>query len=262
MMSYHSPVCFDPKVYFDLDPPGLFGTFKLNCSELLPAYTESFRTEVQMPGHKRRMKSVIAGFIIAGLCLLSFPVSAQQSGPQSKQGTVSDDDFVSLHQQIKELKNPTFRAFLRMRLLSWESPEAGPTRRQAAMEVASQGVTDLCDHQDEVWSPTTSWLYESLVKQIKALQSPEEIAREICVLKTETKSNSVKDLSSGIRMLSNPETSAAGLDLAKSAILSGQVSAGAILGQLLSLNASHSPHLPELLSAVLLLEENNPAPCH
>jgi hypothetical protein len=100
-----------------------------------------------MQGHKSRIKSSIAGFIIAGVCLLSFPAAAQQTGPQSKQGTVSDDDFIRLHQQIKELKNPTFRAFLRIRLLSWESPEPGPMRRQAAIEVATQGVTDLCEHQ-------------------------------------------------------------------------------------------------------------------
>ena len=59
-------------------------------------------------------------------------------------------------------------------------------------------------------------------------------------------------------MLSNPETSAAGLNLAKSAILSGHVSAHALLGQLVSLNAARSPHLPELLDAVLLLEEKQP----
>jgi hypothetical protein len=58
--------------------------------------------------------------------------------------------FMRLNQQIKELKDPTFRALLRMRLVSWESPESGPVRRQAAMEVATQGITDLCDHQDQV----------------------------------------------------------------------------------------------------------------
>jgi hypothetical protein len=44
-----------------------------------------------MQGHKRRMESVIAGFIIVGLCFLSFPTVAQQSGPQDKQGRVSDE---------------------------------------------------------------------------------------------------------------------------------------------------------------------------
>jgi hypothetical protein len=210
-----------------------------------------------MQDHYHRTKSVIAGFIIAGVCLISLPSAAQQAGPQDEQGSVSDDDFIKLNQQIKELKNPTFRAFLRVRILSWESSDSGPTRRQAAMEVATQGVTDLCEHQDELWLPNASWLHEGFVKRIKTLQSPEDTALAICALKIETKSNE-KDLSSGIKMLSKPETSAAGMDLAKAAILSGQVSADTMLGQLLVLKASNSPQLPELLSTVLTLEEKQP----
>src|SRR5690349_19886553 len=97
------------------------------------------------------IRSVIAGFIIAAICLLSVPTAAQQA-------TVSDDDFIKLHQQIKELKDPTFRAFLRMRLLGWKSPDH-PRMRQAALEVATQGIRDLCEHQNEVWTPTASWLH-------------------------------------------------------------------------------------------------------
>jgi hypothetical protein len=205
-----------------------------------------------------RTKSVIAGFVIAAISLLSFPTAAQQGGPDDNQGTISDDDFIKLHQQIKELKNPTFRALLRIRLLSVDAAEPGPTRREAAMDVATQGVADLCEHQDEVWTPTASWLREGFVKRIKTLQSPEADAAEICVVKTEPVSSSAKDFSSGIKMLSSPETSAAGLDLAKAAILSGQVSADAMLGQLLRLNAAHSPQLPELLSTVLTVEEKQP----
>lgn len=195
------------------------------------------------------IRSVIAGFIIAAIYLLSVPTAAQQA-------TVSDDDFIKLHQQIKELKDPTFRAFLRMRLLGWKSPDH-PRMRQAALEVATQGVRDLCEHQDEVWTPTASWLHSSLVNQIKTLQTPEETGADICVLKLETTSE-VKNFSSGMRMLRNSETSAAGLDLAKTAILSGQVSDSAMLGQLSSLQMAHSPHVSELLGALLALEEKQP----
>lgn len=210
-----------------------------------------------MSGRKRRIKNFVAA-TVAVVCLMSLRAAAQEPGPQGKQGTVSDDDFISLHQQIKELKDPTFRAFLTIRLLSWESAEASATRRQAAMEVATQGVTDLCEHQAEIWTPTASWLYEGFVKQIKTLRSSEDTPVEICKLKSEPTNKSARDLSSGIKMLSDPETNAAGLNLAKSAILSGQVPAETILGQLLRLQASHSPHLSELLSAVLSLEEKQP----
>ena len=208
-----------------------------------------------MQSHKCCKRSVKAVFIIAVISLLSFPTAAQQ---QTKHATLSDDDFIRLQQQIKELKNPTFRAFLRIRLLSWESPEPGPVRRQAALEVATQGVKDLCEHQDEVWAATAAWFHGSFVKQIESLQSSEDTAPEICVLKTETTSDSAKDFSTAIKMLSDPETSAAGLNLAKSAVLSGQVSPDALLGQLLSLRATKSPHLSELLGIVLVLEEKQP----
>ena len=205
-----------------------------------------------------RIKRVVTGLIIAAVCLLSCPTAAPQSGPQSKEGTVSDDDFVRLQQEIKELKNPTFRAFLRMRLLSWNPADPNPTRRQAAMQVATQGITDLCEHQEEVWAPTALWLHASFVKEIKALQSAEETAIDLCVLKTEPVNTATRDFSSGIKMLKEPETSAAGLELARSAILNGRVSADTMLGPLVTLQAAHSPHVHTLLSAVLLLEEKQP----
>ncbi len=208
-----------------------------------------------MPDHKRRTRSIIAGLTIAAVGLLSFPAAAQQAGPQCKHATVGDEDFVSLQQQIKQLKNPTFRAFLRIQLITWQPSDAGPARRQAAMEVATQGVTDLCEHQDEVWLPTASWLHEIFVKQIKNFQAPEAPALEICVLKSGPKNGPASDLSAGIKMLSSPETSAAGLKLAKAAILSGQVQASSMLGQLHSVPPAH---LPELLGAVLSLEEKQP----
>src|SRR5688572_2214104 len=198
------------------------------------------------------MRRTIAALIIAGLCLLSFPTTAQQSG------VVSDDDFTKLDQQIRKLKNPTFRAFLRTRLLSWEVTSPSPARRQAARAVAIQGISDLCDHQDEVGTPTASWLHEGFVKQIRVLQSAEDTALAICVLKTDATSSVARDLSSGIKLLRSPDTSEAGLDLARSAILSGQVSASAMLGQLSSSTVARSPHLPALLDAVLSLEEKQP----
>jgi agmatine/peptidylarginine deiminase len=53
------------------------------------------------------------------------------------------------------------------------------------MEVAIQGVTDLCAHQNELWEANGSWLHRSFVKLIKALQFSEETAVEICVFKNQ-----------------------------------------------------------------------------
>ena len=179
-----------------------------------------------MQGCYRRIRSLIAGLIIAGICLLSFPAQAQQVGPPTNPGAVSDDDFVRLSQQIKELKNATFRAFLRMRLLSWGS-QPGPVRRRAALELAIQGVTDLCEHQDEIWTPTASNLHGGFVKRIQTLQAPQETPLEICVLKTARSANQQE----------TPE---------------------AIFSQLIRLNTTRSPERAEKLNAVLSLEEKQP----
>ena len=211
-----------------------------------------------MQTQNRCSRTVIVGFILAGVCLLTLPATAQQAGPSNQHTALSDDDFVTLNQQITELKNPTFRAFLRMRLLTWESAEPGPLRRQTAIDVATRGVADLCEHQNEVWSATAAWLYDGLVKRIQTLQSSEETGLKLCVLKTEKTSGPEKNFSSAMKMLQDPETSAAGLDLAKAAILSGQISGDAMLGPLLRLQVSQSPHLSDLLSAVLLVEEKQP----
>lgn len=202
-------------------------------------------------------RHVIVCCIVIAVCLLSGSANAQQAGPQSKPATVSDDDFIKLQQQITELKDPTFRAFLRMRLLSWEPAEPSAMRRQAAMEVATQGLRDLCEHEDQIWAPTASWLHESLVKRLKSLRSPEEAAVPICVLNTRT-NVAEKEFASAVRMLRNPETSAEGLHLAKVAVLSGQVSPEALLGQLILLTTTQSPHLSELLNTVVALEEKQP----
>lgn len=210
-----------------------------------------------MLNRNRYLTLLIVTLAVAAVCTISPRTSAQQSGSQSQQVFVSDNDFISLNQQINELKSPTFRAFLRMRLLGWYVPVPNATRRQAAIQVATQGLKDLCEHQEEVWSPTASWLHGSLIKQLKKLGDQEEPSIEICALKTEA-GNPANDLGAGIKMLNTPGTSAAGLTMAKSAIANGQTPPEALLGHLLLLSATNSPHFPELLVAVVAAEERRP----
>ena len=69
-----------------------------------------------MQSHCPRVNAVVAAVVFV-TCLLNSSAVAQEVGPETRQGTVSDEDFRNLQQQIKDLKNPTFRAFLRTRLL-------------------------------------------------------------------------------------------------------------------------------------------------
>ena len=59
-------------------------------------------------------------------------------------------------------------------------------------------------------------------------------------------------------MLSDPQTVKEGTQMAKEAILSREVSADAILGQLIRLQITRSPVLPDVLDTTLRLEEQHP----
>jgi hypothetical protein len=155
----------------------LFGTPKPKRSEMLPTHTGTYPTEAQM--QVQRIKGAMA-YVIIAICLLSSSAAAQQAGPQGKQATVSDDDFIKLQQQITELKNPTFRAFLRMRLLSLASAETNPVRRQAGMEVATQGVRDLCAGCCSSSARTVE--IETIIKLVTTQKKISESARRDCAL--------------------------------------------------------------------------------
>jgi hypothetical protein len=180
------------------------------------------------------------------------------SGYQSSGVTISDIDFTSVAQQIKDLSNPTFRAFLRLRILSWVPAGGSTERREAALAVASEGLSDLCANQNEIWPATAFWLYDGFTKSVKGLELPDTVSENCKLKKNDKASQPSRDLASAIKMLDDGATISTGTQLAKQAILSGQIPAPALLGQLLRLQTSNSPAWPELLSAVLFVEEQQP----
>src|SRR5438876_252434 len=66
---------------------------------------------------------------------------------------ISDINFSLVAQQITGLKDPTFRAFLRARILGWLRSSIAVDGRQAALAVAAEGLSDLCSNQDDIWTP-------------------------------------------------------------------------------------------------------------
>lgn len=174
------------------------------------------------------------------------------------QVTISDIDFTSVAQQIKDLSNPTFRAFLRLRILGWVPAGASTERRGAALAVATEGLTDLCANQNEIWPATATWLYEGFTTSVRSLEPPDTVSEKCSLKKSDRASQPSNDLASAIKMLDDPSTVSTGTRLAKQAILSGQIPAPSLLGQLLRLQTSNSPVSPELLSATLFIEEQQP----
>jgi hypothetical protein len=186
---------------------------------------------------------------------------AQSQTRQSEQQVVSisDDDFANIAQQIKSLRDPTFRAFLRSRILTWLTKDTDDLRLQSVLLVASDGLADIQKHQDQIWTPTASWLRESLITSIKRW-SPDEanaLARKY-PLKINEPANSdpVKDFTSALAKLDDPKTTEQGLKLVTNAILNKTIPPEILFGELLRLDKSNSPQLPQILAIVISLEEN------
>lgn len=198
--------------------------------------------------------------VLIVLCSLMVLVGQAQTRPSDQQVvSISDDDFANIAQQIKSLKDPTFRAFLRSQILTWLTKDTDALRLQSALLVASDGLADIQSHKDQIWPPTASWLRESLIASIKRWSPAEAdaLARKYLLQINEPdKSDPVKDFTSALAKLNDPKTSDQGLELATKAILNKTIPPEILFGELLRLDKSNSPQLPQLLAAVLSLEEN------
>jgi len=173
---------------------------------------------------------------------------------------ISDTNFAIVAQQIRDLKNPTFRALLRARIVSWQTSGDSSERRQAALSVTTEGLSDLCANQDEVWKPTASSLYASLTRELKDLDpaGADALLLKFTLKKDESVSDASRDLASAMNTLSDPAKAASGIEKATAAILTGQVPAAALLGQMLRLRSTNPSVLPELLAATAFREEQQP----
>ncbi|HBB97604.1 MAG TPA: hypothetical protein DC054_19660 [Blastocatellia bacterium] len=218
------------------------------------------------------MKRVINTLAVISLLMFALPrgpIRAFESGQQPVQApsanqytnaVISDTNFAIIAQQVRDLKNPTFRALLRVRIVSWIPPGDNTDRHQAALSVTTEGLSDLCAHQDEVWTPTASWLYESLTRALKNLDpaGADAAILKFTLKKDESSSDASRELALAVNTLSDPAKSSSAGEKAKAAILTGQVPAGSLLGHLLRLQSTNPSSLPDLLSAILFLEEQQP----
>ena len=209
-------------------------------------------------GLNRRLILLIAGAVL--LCNPMF-LNAQSPKRQSEQQrvSISDDDFANIAQEIKSLDDPTFRVFLRNRILSWLPQDGDKLRLHNALLVASDGLADIQRHKDQIWPPTAAWLRESLISSINAW-SPSEanaLARKYPLpVSEQAKDDPIKDFTSALAKLNDPKTSDQALSLATKAVLNSRIPPAILLGELLRLDSNKSPHLPQMLAAVLSLEEN------
>jgi len=195
---------------------------------------------------KPRRSIIIVLALIVGFTLLPPLVRGQEN-----QGSL---DLANYWPQIADIKNPTLRTFLRVKLLELALVREPNARRQVAIE----SLDDLCANQGQVETATAILLYDRLLRKLKGNQPPETDPLEPCTLKLDSKVNIFRNLTTAVGMIANPTTIQQGTVQAKQAIMTGQISSDAILSHLLRLRSTRSPALPELLETTLRVEELNP----
>jgi len=201
--------------------------------------------------------------LVAGVVMFANPVflAAQSPARQDEQAriSISDGDFANLAQEIKSLNDPTFRAFLRAQILTWLPVDGDKLRLQNALFVASDGLADLQKHQDEIFPATSDWLWRSMVGSIKQWSPSESsaLARKYPLkINERPKDDPVQNFVSAVAKLNDPKEGNQALERATKAVLDARIPPAILFGQLLQLDRGNSPHLPQILSAVVSLEEN------
>ena len=196
---------------------------------------------------------------VLALFLVQSAIAQTTATASDQNATISDANFVVVAQDIRELKDPHFRALLRARLLDLTKSSDSAERRQAAITLGSEALSDLRDNQSSINTGTVLWLDNCLTAALRKFGGADAeamIAR--FGLKKDDTPSPAKDLAAAVTSMSDPAKSATARDAARAAILTGQISADGLLGYLLRVRQLNSPNLPDLLSAVLTVEERQP----
>jgi len=200
---------------------------------------------------------------LAGLVMLCNPIflQAQSASPQGEQQSISisDDDFAIIAQEIKSLDDPTFRAFLRARILAWLPRDGDQLRLQSVFRVASESLADIKAHEEQIGSATAAWLRGSVIRSATQWNSSEanDLGLKYPLRSDEqAKANPIKELTSALARVDDPKTSAQSIESATKAFLKAKIPPALLFGELLQLDRNKSPHLQHVLAAVISLEES------
>jgi hypothetical protein len=223
---------------------------------------------------RNRLSSKVKGLPSACLlaCLLVSPCHAQKvehkgaRAAKAEQQQVSPEDASGLTARVKSVESSAFRAYLNTHLATWlwQSADKSLPLRQLAVETSVAGLNDLWEHEREIPAASAGFFYREMLNVIRQ-NNPEEAERlkQSKVLRREVEATDSDkagaSLHSAILSLNNPQAAAGGVERAANIIETGRVPAQDLLGELLALNASKSPALPQLLDATLRLMERDAA---
>lgn len=170
-------------------------------------------------------------------------------------------DGLDLARRIKAVGPPPARAYLYLQVAAWLTAgvEEDPAARQAALDVAAAGVSEIHEHESQMPAAAAFNLYDRLLKLV-GRHSPEEAARLRAKYPLQLNTNLTDEAAAGRSLNSvlaglGPSPAAPDVTRAKQLVLSGRVPAMSLLGELIRLDQARSPALRQMLDATLSLEE-------
>ena len=216
---------------------------------------------MRQPANPKVSHSIVAAALI--FCLLPSVLAQNNTTARpasDDKAAISDENFATVAQQIRELKDPSFRAFIRSRIIGLTTSADSAERRQAALSVAAEALSDLCANQDELLSQQASWLHQQVTSAVKNFDTgaAESLAGKFSLKKDDSASDAARNFSEAARMMNDPSKASSAGEKAKAAILTGEVSAAALMGYFLQWQHSDTPGLAPLLSATLTVEDQKP----
>jgi hypothetical protein len=169
----------------------------------------------------------------------------------------------SLFARVRALPHPATRAFLYPQAVAllWERVGADADLRWVALDATAAGLEDIHKNQSQIPRASIVFFHSDLIQAVRRYDAEEakRLERSFPIdaapVATEQEKAGASFHSAMTRYEKGGQQSAEGLNEALGLIGSGSVPVVALFAEVLRLDQAKSPALPEVLSAVLSLEE-------
>jgi hypothetical protein len=165
--------------------------------------------------------------------------------------------------RVRALRHPAIRAFFypQVAALLWERVGADADLRWVALDASAAGISDIHKHQQQIDRASIAFFYSDLLRTIRRYDAG-EAERLQKSFPLDAASNVREQEQAGASFQSalaryerGAQRSPQGLSEALGLISSGNVPAAVLIGEVFRLDQAQSPALPDVLSAMLSLEE-------
>lgn len=205
--------------------------------------------------------------VCALVCMLLTPCAAQKAGgakavPKNDEAFLLIAEGQALLARVRALPHPATRAFLypQVAALLWEKVGANADLRWVALDATTTGLEDIHKNQQQIPHSSIAFFYTDLIGTVRRYDAAEakRLARSFPLDAASAASEQEKvgaSFQSALAGYEKGPKQAESLSEAVRLIDTGAVPAATLLGAVLWLDQTKSPALPEVLSALLSLEE-------